>query len=420
MGRRLWVVVHRWAGLYMALILTVAGLTGAILAFDEPLNEWLNPGLFKIPAQAGPRLDPYALREAALALEPRARINFVTLDPDPGDVGSFYLEPRLDPVTGQPYDLGPTSLLLDPYTGAERGRLSDEALWPVTRKNLTQVLFALHTSLCAGEVGRWAFGIAAILWTLDSFVALYLTFPARRRSGTSGSGDAAPRRSWLVRWRPSWLVKWGAGAWRLNFDLHRASGLWLWPLLFAFATSSVAYNLPEVYGPVMRGIFRMPDPWAAIPELPSPRPDPKLGFREAAAVGARLTEAEGRRLGFTVRQAHGHRFFMYDAAKGVYSYPSHTDGDVGFHHVGATVYLDGDTGAFRGIALASGGHWASTFTTWVSAIHTAVFEGQLMHAVACLVGLVTAGLSITGVYLWLKKRSIRRRAAPNAGRSAPA
>jgi len=108
-----------------------------------------------------------------------------------------------------------------------------------------------------------------------------------------------------------------------------------------------------------------------------------------------------------VRQAHGHRFFMYDAAKGVYLYPSHTDRDVGFHHVGAVVYLDGDTGEYRGIALASGGDWATTFTTWVSAIHTAVFEGQLIHALVCLTGLGTALLSVTGVWIWWKKRGFR-------------
>jgi len=408
MARKLWVVVHRWTGLYMALILTVAGLTGAVLAFDEPLNEWLNPGLFKVPVGPEPRLDPYALREAALTLEPRARIDFVTLDPDPGDVGSFVLIPRIDPATGKPYDLGPTVIMVDPYTGAELARLSD-SLWPITSRNLIGVIFQLHVCLCLGETGRWLFGIAAVLWSLDAFVALYLTFPVRRGAVLEAAGGRPG--SWLSRWRVSWSIKWGAGAWRVNFDLHRATGLWSWPLLFAFASSSIAFNLPEVYGPVMNGVFHMPDPYAAIPDLPTPRPDPKLGFREAAVIGARLTEEQGRQLGFTLRHAHGHRFFMYDAAKGVYVYPSHTDRDVGYHHVGAEVYLDGDTGAYRGISLASGGHWATTFTTWVSAIHTAVFEGQLMHVVACLTGLGTALLSVTGVWIWWKKRGFRARRA---------
>ena len=30
-----------------------------------------------------------------------------------------------------------------------------------------------------------------------------------------------------------------AASYRVNFDLHRAGGLWLWPLLFVFAWSSV-------------------------------------------------------------------------------------------------------------------------------------------------------------------------------------
>lgn len=38
---------------------------------------------------------------------------------------------------------------------------------------------------------------------------------------------------------------WEAGGYKLNFDLHRAGGLWLWAMLFILAWSSVAFNLSE-------------------------------------------------------------------------------------------------------------------------------------------------------------------------------
>jgi uncharacterized iron-regulated membrane protein len=47
------VLIHRWLGLTMASFLLLAGLTGAILAWNEELDHWLNPELFFTTA-AGP------------------------------------------------------------------------------------------------------------------------------------------------------------------------------------------------------------------------------------------------------------------------------------------------------------------------------------------------------------------------------
>jgi len=38
MTRGFWVLAHRYAGLFMAFFLIVAGLTGSILAFDGEIN----------------------------------------------------------------------------------------------------------------------------------------------------------------------------------------------------------------------------------------------------------------------------------------------------------------------------------------------------------------------------------------------
>ena len=53
----------------------------------------------------------------------------------------------------------------------------------------------------------------------------------------------------------SWKAKWRANFARPNFDLHRAGGLWLWPLLFVFAWFSVVLGLGGVYDPVMKHLF---------------------------------------------------------------------------------------------------------------------------------------------------------------------
>src|SRR5256885_10719689 len=44
--------------------------------------------------------------------------------------------------------------------------------------------------------------------------------------------------SWWRRWLPSWRVRWGGGAYKLNFDLHRAGGLWVWAVIVIVAFTS--------------------------------------------------------------------------------------------------------------------------------------------------------------------------------------
>ncbi|WP_422552365.1 PepSY domain-containing protein [Methylovulum miyakonense] len=64
----------------MAFFLIIAGLTGSVLAFYGELEHWLNPPE-QVAAQASPMLDPFTLRERALALNTRGQINSVSLAP---------------------------------------------------------------------------------------------------------------------------------------------------------------------------------------------------------------------------------------------------------------------------------------------------------------------------------------------------
>ena len=97
-------------------------------------------------------------------------------------------------------------------------------------------------NLALGEAGTFVLGIAALAWTLDCFLGLYLTLPRATAH-------------FLRRWKPAWTLKYPATAVRVNYDIHRSGGLWLWPLLFVFGWSSVMFNLPAVYEPVTARVF---------------------------------------------------------------------------------------------------------------------------------------------------------------------
>ncbi|MEY2632958.1 MAG: hypothetical protein RIR00_1612, partial [Pseudomonadota bacterium] len=101
MGRRLWLLFHRYAGLGMAVFLVIVGLTGSVLAFRETIEDWLYPTRDQVALHNTPLLDPLTLRERALALAPGLGSRSVDLKMLPDRVFTITLEPPPDPATGR-------------------------------------------------------------------------------------------------------------------------------------------------------------------------------------------------------------------------------------------------------------------------------------------------------------------------------
>ncbi|NOU21853.1 MAG: PepSY domain-containing protein [Methyloglobulus sp.] len=409
MNRHFWVLVHRYAGLYMAFFLLVAGLTGSIMAFEIQIQDWLNPPVKAIPK--GIRLDELTLRDRAQALAPKGLVNRVEFfggKPDDAYKISMVIPP--DTATGKPEEL--LELTLNPYTGKEiaREKVVLEDLWPITRKNFIFFIVALHYRLALpGSIGVWLFGVAALLWTLDCFVGVYLTFPLskRRLDYDYGAQPTIQRKSWWSRWKPSWQVKWRASVFRVNFDLHRAGGLWVWLMLLVLAWSSVGFNLGEqVYMPVMKTVFNMPDaPYTDLPALPTPQPEPAMSWRQAHNTGKRLMAEQANTHGIKVKNE---MLLQYAPEKGVFMYAVNSDLDITDAGGGTALTFDGKTGKFLALSLPTGQNAGTTLHNWIFALHTALVWGLPFKIFLCLMGLVIAMLSITGVYIWLRKhRAVR-------------
>jgi uncharacterized iron-regulated membrane protein len=402
--RRTFVYIHRYAGLYMAFFLILAGLTGSVLAFYNELDGWLNPENHQVAIQNKPMLDAFTLREKALAWEPNAQINVVDFNRQPGQVYEAYLSPATNPATSKPYELAYQSLRLNPYTGGLIGSRKDEGYWPLSRRNILPFIYALHYSLALGEVGIWLFGIAALIWTLDCFVAFYLTFPIRplkSKNHDSFRVENFKTRSFWSRWAIAWKIKWRASTFRLNFDLHRAGGLWTWLMLFVFAWSSVLLNLgQQVYFPVMQQLFEMSDYMnLPVPALEQPRPKPVMDFRTVYRTGQRFMAEQAQRKGFQVLEE---RSISYDPAKGLYSIAVKSDYDLGEFGI-TQLWLDGNSGAFVANYLPTGQKAGDTVTYWLQTLHMAKIWGLPYKIFVCLMGLVVTMLSVTGVYIWFKK-----------------
>lgn len=391
--------IHRCAGLFIAGFLVVAGLTGSLLAFLPELEAALNPH-HRVAEPPGAVFDPLAVREAVLQRLPEARVDQLPLHRDAGNALHLWIELPDASNGGAPVT---TALVLDPYTGAELSRRTTE-LWPLGRHNLMAFVYRLHYSLALGDFGLWLFGVAALVWTLDSVVGLWLTLPPPRPPRRA----AAPRRrSWLARWRPAWQLKWHSSTFRRLFDLHRAGGLWGWLVMLAFAWSAVSFNLGDsVYRPVMDAVFGAP-PALPMPEAP-------VGAGGTAAMSWPAALAQGRRLMVEQASARGiairrEQLLSFDDEGASFRYAVLSERDVSERWGATAVRFDAVDGRLLAVELPTGADAGTTLTSWIVALHTAAFWGLAMKVFVCATGVAVTLLSLAGVWIWWRKRAARRR-----------
>lgn len=401
-------LVHRWAGLVMAGFLVMSGLTGAVICWDHELDDFLNPHLTHVTSQ-GPTIPILDLVKTIESRDPRAQVTFIPLAHEAGDSLVFGVDSRVDPQTGRLYELGYNQVFIDPVTGRELGRREWGAVWPVTKETFVSFLYRLHYTLHLPELwgidrwGIWLMGGIAILWALDCFVGLYLTLPNRMSKETV---HAHP--SWWTRWKPSWMVKLSGTLRRINFDLHRAFGLWAWGLLFMLAFTAFSLNLyREMFYPLMSLVSEVtPSPFDL--REPSDKHHPIVPVVGYESILDRARQ-EGLQRGW--EEPLGEIF--YNQEFGIYGVSFfHPGDDHGAAGVGpSALYFDGSDGRYLGDRRPWKGTAADIFVQAQFPMHSGRILGLPGRILVSFLGLGTAVLSVTGVIIWWCKHGAYSRRA---------
>jgi uncharacterized iron-regulated membrane protein len=385
--REAFVRLHRWVGLAIAGFLILAGLTGSVIAFNHELDEWLNPDLFRVDSRGTPQ-SPLDLAARAASGVPGFRVTYVPLDVEPGHALVLGLTSRTDARYLQ--------LFLDPVTGTRLG----EREWGVcclSRRHAIPFIYSLHYTLhLPGVWGLWVMGIIGIVWAVDCFVGFYLTLPAGRRAGAA-SFETAPSASFWIRWKPAWCVKVDANAYRINFDLHRAIGLWFWAVLLTLAVSGVYLALPfDVVRPALSRITTLTaspfDPASAKAAV-----DPRVTYASIVATAQQEAVRRGWAAPFDV--FHSPEFDLFGVG-------------FGDHHAAGRgvpyLYFDAQTGAVRQRHVPGEGRVGDVFLQWMFPLHSGQAAGLLGRILISLTGVAVVVLSVTGVVIWSKKWRGRR------------
>lgn len=355
-ARKMLLTIHLAIGLAAAPLLSLLGLTGAILVFEDPLDRLVNRHLLEAHG-AGPALSPAVLEQRLAERVPQFRM--VALN-----IAQRADQNWLVKVQGENGET--RDLLVDPRDGSVEGDAS------ALSRMLGQI-HQLHTRILAGNVGR-----AMVGW---GGVALLLL-------GTTG----------LILWWPGKIlwVRQGVSRRRVVYELHAALGGITWLALILFGLTGIGIHWNSQVLRAAAGLMgeTVPPPFPDSAPGCESRPDLPLNRIYTVAVnavpGAQVTAV-------SLDDGHG-------PARVVMKFPEdHTP--AGRTNV-FVAPCDGRVIEARSTRQAPLSYRA--LSIWNRELHTGDLLGWPTRVVAALVSLTLPVMAVTGPLIWWNRRKRAR------------
>jgi uncharacterized iron-regulated membrane protein len=213
--RRLWLQVHKWIGLLLAILIVPISVTGSALVWHDWLDETLNPGRYAV---SGPvALPPSAYAAAAQrAIGPGERVASIRFPEGEGPIMVSASRPP-QPGGGRPVR---TNVWLDPADA----RVLDVA---ASNGGAVQVLHVLHGSLMVPGAGRQIVGWVGVAMLVSCLTGLWLWWPV----------TGSVRRGF--RWKRQNST---------NANLHHLFGFWILLPLAMLSFTGAWISFPQFFG----------------------------------------------------------------------------------------------------------------------------------------------------------------------------
>ncbi|MFG6490176.1 PepSY-associated TM helix domain-containing protein [Roseateles sp. BYS78W] len=390
MTRRVLAWLHRWVSLIAGLLLAVLGLSGSLLVWQAELDAALNPDWFRpLPACEAPAGDD-------AAQPPVARVLAVLKQQAPGRQAAIVVAPHQPGAAYQVWERRDADGLrrehfIDAACGRylgmrERGRVAWDA------RHLVPTVYELHRYLWQGEAGALVVGAGGLVLLGLSLSGVVLAWPRQARR--------------LASWRRVLGIQWRAAPARRWYDVHRAVGLWLAPLLMLMTVTGAAMVFSDAARSWVSAVLpleRLPKAAraAAATELapagPALAPDEWVALAERQFPQARWSRLTLPRGGAAVEV----RLLQ----------PGEPRADTGNTRVRLTL-----AGALVQRYDPLHAPAGNVVLNWLFPLHSAEAFGLAARVLWSAFGLVPALLLGTGLWLWWR----RSRAANLARRRAPA
>ena len=209
--------IHLWLSVPFGLIITLVCFSGAILVFENEVNEWFRRDLYYVETvKESPLPMDKLLEKVATTLPDSVSVTGVSISSDPGRAYQVSLsKPRR------------ASLYVDQYTGEVKGKSE--------RSGFFMFMFRMHRwlldSMNPGNEGifwgKMIVGVSTLLLVFVLISGIVIWWP-RTRKALKNSLKITATKGWRRFW----------------YDLHVAGGMYALIFLLAMALTGLTWSFP--------------------------------------------------------------------------------------------------------------------------------------------------------------------------------
>ncbi|HET6377545.1 MAG TPA: PepSY-associated TM helix domain-containing protein [Methylocella sp.] len=374
LGRRLWVAFHRWAGIVPGAVFVLMGLSGSILAFREPIDEWLNARIMRVEAPPGGSYRPLSeiLASAKASVPPAAMAERLKMPRHRGAAAAVTFIAISDDL-----ETDVIEVFINPYTARPTGQRLLQQGDKLLSKPFIHLLMDFHWTLLLGYDRAYLIGTAAIFIFFSVLAGLYLWWP---RSGG---------------WRQALTIKWGATPGRITYDLHKTVGFYLSAALAVLLFSGIYM----IFKPQVRSAVALFSPVRQEPvdlkSIPVSGRAP-ISLDEAAMIADKVFP-DGRL----------HWILIPSGPEGVYAVGKQAESEPNRSSSYRNVTIDQYNGQILHVQDRAKFTAGETFLEWQYPIHCGEAFGNPGRAFVMFMGFVPLTLYVTGFLRWRQKRRAR-------------
>ena len=389
--------IHLWLSVPFGLIITLVCFSGAMLVFENEVNEWFRHDLYYVETvKESPLPMDKLLEKVATTLPDSVSVTGVSISSDPGRAYQVSLsKPRR------------ASLYVDQYTGEVKGKSE--------RSGFFMFMFRMHRwlldSMNPGNEGifwgKMIVGVSTLLLVFVLISGIVIWWP-RTRKALKNSLKITATKGWRRFW----------------YDLHVAGGMYALIFLLAMALTGLTWSFPwyrtafykvfgvEVQQRAAQGHEQKSDAQKRDTKLAAHREKKREGNEVRKGERSRRPENNHSDM-YSVTSPFVYWQEIYDKLRRQnpeYKQISISSGtaSVSFNRFGNQRASDRysfntDNGEFTETSLYQHQDKSGKIRGWFYSVHVGNWGGMFTRILTFIAALLGAALPLTGYYLWIKR-----------------
>lgn len=389
--------IHLWLSVPFGLIITLVCFSGAMLVFENEVNEWFRRDLYYVETvKESPLPMDKLLEKVAMTLPDSVSVTGVSISSDPGRAYQVSLsKPRR------------ASLYVDQYTGEVKGKSE--------RSGFFMFMFRMHRwlldSMNPGNEGifwgKMIVGVSTLLLVFVLISGIVIWWP-RTRKALKNSLKITATKGWRRFW----------------YDLHVAGGMYALIFLLAMALTGLTWSFPW-YRTAFYKVFGVEVQQRAA-QGHEQKSDAQKRDTKLAAHREKKREGNEVRKGERSRRPENNHSDMYSVTSPFvywqeiydklgrqnpeYKQISISSGtaSVSFNRFGNQRASDRysfntDNGEFTETSLYQHQDKSGKIRGWIYSVHVGNWGGMFTRILTFIAALLGSALPLTGYYLWIKR-----------------